>query len=216
MPETFIDPGSCLGVLGGGQLGAMFVMAARRLGYRTAVWDPDAQAPAHRTADRSIVRPFEDPAARADFVRDLAAVTYEWENVPADLVLALEQGVPVRPGGRILELIQNRLVQKRFLHQQGFPVAAFREVRTAADLSAAAELGFPCFCKTATAGYDGKGQWRINNVGELDRLRGIIPSRPEPGRAWVLERYIAFDRELSVLAVRGDAGRQVVYTVVAN
>ena len=216
MPDTLIDPGSCLGVLGGGQLGAMFVTAARRLGYRTAVWDPDAQAPAHRTADRSVVRPFEDPAARADFVRDLAAVTYEWENVPADLVLALERQAPVRPSARILELIQNRLVQKRFLHQRGFPVAAFREVRSFADLSAAAELGFPCLCKTATAGYDGKGQWRINDAHELEHLRGIIPSRPEPTRAWILERHIVFDRELSVLAVRGSDGRHVVYPVVSN
>lgn len=216
MSDMLIDPGSLLGVLGGGQLGAMFVTAARRLGYRTVVWDPDAQAPAHRIADRSVVRSFEDQAARTDFVRDLAAITYEWENVPAEVVLALERQTPVRPSGRILEHIQNRLVQKRFLQQRGFPVAAFREVRSFADLSAAAELGFPCLCKTATAGYDGKGQWRINDARELERLQGIVPARPEPSRAWILERHIAFDRELSVLAVRGSDGQHVVYPVVAN
>lgn len=216
MSELLIDPGSCLGLLGGGQLGAMFVMAARRLGYRTAVWDPDTQAPAHRIADRSVIRAFEDQAARTDFMRDLAAITYEWENVPAEVVLALERQTPVRPSGRVLELIQDRLVQKRFLQQRGFPVAAFREVRSFADLSSAAELGFPCLCKTATAGYDGKGQWRLNDAREVERLRGIVPSRPEPSRAWILEQHIAFDCELSVLAVRGSDGQHVVYPVAAN
>jgi 5-(carboxyamino)imidazole ribonucleotide synthase len=124
--------------------------------------------------------------------------------------------VLVRPSARILELIQDRLVQKRFLHQQGFPVAAFREVRTAADLSAASELGYPCLCKTATAGYDGKGQWRLNGAHDLDRLQNLLPCQPDPARAWILERHIAFERELSVLVARDSDGRHAVYPVVAN
>ena len=113
MNVTVIDPGATLGVLGGGQLGAMFATAARRMGYAVNVWDPDPEAPAHRIADHSLIRPFTDADARKEFTQRVRAVTYEWENVPADLCEQLECELPVRPSSRVLRVIQDRIEQKR-------------------------------------------------------------------------------------------------------
>ncbi|HPW16604.1 MAG TPA: ATP-grasp domain-containing protein, partial [Nitrospira sp.] len=161
MNATVIDPGATLGVLGGGQLGAMFATAARRLGYAVVVWDPDPEAPAHRLADSSLIRPFTDSAARQDFIRRVCAVTYEWENVPADLCEQLERDVPVRPSSRVLRVIQDRIEQKTFLRTHGLPVPAFHAISSPQELRRQTVLEHPLVCKTATAGYDGKGQWKI-------------------------------------------------------
>jgi 5-(carboxyamino)imidazole ribonucleotide synthase len=120
-----IEPGSVLGVLGGGQLGALFTRAAAKHGYRVAVWDPDRDAPAHRLAAHSFATPFTDRETVTRFASAVSAVTYEWENVPAQLCEQLERQRPVRPSGGVLRSIQNRLVQKRFLAGHGFPVPRF-------------------------------------------------------------------------------------------
>src|SRR5262245_22392065 len=117
-----ILPGSVLGVLGGGQLGAMFAAAASRLGYPVAVWDPDVDAPAHRLARHSFSRPFSDQETTAQFARLVSAVTYEWENVPASLCRDLEQRRPVRPSSTVLHIIQDRIEQKTYLRMHGLPV----------------------------------------------------------------------------------------------
>ena len=122
MKADIIAPGSVLGVLGGGQLGAMFTMAAYRLGYHVAVWDPDPEAPAHRIATYSFPVPFTDRHSLAQFVDLVSVVTYEWENVPAELCRALEQRKPVRPSSAILSVIQDRIAQKNFLASNGFSV----------------------------------------------------------------------------------------------
>ncbi|MES4786694.1 MAG: 5-(carboxyamino)imidazole ribonucleotide synthase, partial [Nitrospiraceae bacterium] len=137
--KDIISPGSMLGVLGGGQLGAMFAVAARRLGYRVAVWDPDPDASALRVADQPISAPFTDSEALARFAGLISAVTYEWENVPVAVVTALEQSVLVRPAGRTLGLLQNRIAQKTFLASHNLPVAPFRTVSKTNELTAAAE-----------------------------------------------------------------------------
>ena len=204
-----------VGVLGGGQLGTMFSVAARRLGYRVAVWDQDAAAPALKIADLPITASFTDPAALDRFAGSVRAATYEWENIPVTLSEALEQRLPVRPASRILRILQNRVEQKQFLTNHHIPVAPFRPIAAPGDVPAAAEsIGFPCLCKTATHGYDGKGQWRL--AGAQD----IVSVQEQLGRQahspWVLEQFLAFEKELSVLVVRGADGDKRVYPTVEN
>jgi 5-(carboxyamino)imidazole ribonucleotide synthase len=212
-----IEPGSVLGVLGGGQLGALFARAAAALGYRTAVWDPDPDAPAHRLAAHSFVAPFTDPTTVSAFAAVAAAVTYEWENVPAELCEQLERQRSVRPSGSVLRHIQNRLVQKRFLAGHGFPVprfAAMTDPRRLPDVLR--EVGCPAVCKTAMAGYDGKGQWRIDQPSALPHIMPSVMASARPGMEWIVEAYVPFERELSILAARGVEGQVIVYPLVEN
>ncbi len=212
---TAIEPGATIGVLGGGQLGAFFTQAARRLGYRVAIWDPDVDAPALKLADLPVNAPFADAAALDRFASSVRAVTYEWENVPVALCEALERRLPVRPAGRILHILQHRLRQKQFLADRGIPVAPFRPVATPADLSAAVEaVGFPCLCKTATHGYDGKGQWRLAGPHEVDAVQAALGVQAHS--PWVLEQFLPFAKELSVLVVRAADGDKLIYPTVEN
>ncbi|HEU4684277.1 MAG TPA: 5-(carboxyamino)imidazole ribonucleotide synthase [Nitrospira sp.] len=217
MKRDIIVPGSVLGVLGGGQLGAMFAAAAVRLGYAVAVWDPDQDAPAHRLARYSFPSGFADQAVLAEFCRLVHVVTYEWENVPADLCVRLERELRVRPASAILRTIQHRVRQKEYLKAHGFPVADFVAVASMTEWQdAVARIGYPAVCKTATAGYDGKGQWRIAGVNDLpDVERAVSDSLPR-GMQWVLESLVPFERELSVLIVRGPDGNCRSYPTAEN
>ena len=216
MNATVIDPGATLGVLGGGQLGAMFATAARRLGYAVVVWDPDPEAPAHRLADSSLIRPFTDSAARQDFIRRVCAVTYEWENVPADLCEQLERDVPVRPSSRVLRVIQDRIEQKTFLRTHGLPVPAFHAISSPQELRRQTVLEHPLVCKTATAGYDGKGQWKIARAEDCAAVEEDLARSLRPGSRWILEAWLPFERELSILVVRGMDGAVRAYPLVEN
>lgn len=210
-----IEPGAMVGVLGGGQLGAMFALAARRLGYRLAVWDPDPHAPALTLADLPLPAPFTDDATFEKFAGAIQAATYEWENVPAALAEALERRVPLRPAGRVLRRLQNRLEQKQFLQGRDLPVAPFLPVLDPGSLSGAArQVGFPCLCKTATHGYDGKGQWRLAEAGEVGSVQAQLTAQAHA--PWVLEKFLAFEKELSVLVVRGADGERRIYPTVEN
>jgi 5-(carboxyamino)imidazole ribonucleotide synthase len=211
-----IEPGSVLGVLGGGQLGAMFARAAARLDYRVAVWDPDSDAPAHRLAAYSFTKPFADQEAFAQFADVVSVATYEWENVPAELCERLERRKPVRPSGSVLRRIQNRLVQKTFLGGQGFPVPRFAPVSHPDRLHEAIEdLGLPAVCKTATAGYDGKGQWKIDESSSVPLVIDSLRTCPA-GMEWIVETFVPFERELSILAARGIDGQTIVYPLAEN
>jgi 5-(carboxyamino)imidazole ribonucleotide synthase len=215
--EGILEPGAVLGVLGGGQLGAMFAGAARRMGYRVAVWDPDGEAPAHQLASYSFPVPFSDQAARAQFADAVQAVTLEWENVPADLCEWLEQHRRVRPAGAVLRTLQDRVEQKQFLRAQRLPVPSFVILESPDQLRDAVKaVGIPALCKTATSGYDGKGQWLLHLSAEVVEVERALRSSARPGLRWVLERFVEFERELSVLVVRGDAGECRVYPVVEN
>lgn len=206
-----------MGVLGGGQLGAMFAEAACRMGYEVAVWDPDAEAPAHRRATRSVTASFSDPAAREQFAHMVSAVTFEWENVPADLCAWLEQQHRVRPGSAVLRLIQDRITQKQFLLSKGLPVPAFSIIESPDQLPAAvAHLGFPAVCKTATTGYDGKGQWTIRQSSHVASVQEALRKSVRSGLRWIVETLIPFERELSVLVVRGQPSDYQTYPVVEN
>lgn len=217
MSEAILEPGSVLGVLGGGQLGAMFASAARRMGYRVAVWDPDGEAPAHQLASHSFVAPFLDQAVRAQFADTVQAVTFEWENVPADLCEWLEQRRRVRPASAVLRTLQDRVEQKQFLRAQRLPIPSFVTLESPDQLRDAVKaVGIPALCKTATSGYDGKGQWLLHRSAEVVDVERALQSSARPSLRWVLEPFVEFDRELSVLVVRGDAGECRIYPVVEN
>lgn len=216
MNVPVIDPGSTLGVLGGGQLGAMFATAARRMGYAITVWDPDPEAPAHRIADHSLIHPFTDADARAEFTRRVRAVTYEWENVPADLCEQLERDLPVRPSSRVLRVIQDRIEQKTFLRTHGLAVPAFSALSSPDDLGRQSIPSYPLVCKTATAGYDGKGQWKILRAEDCLAVQQELTRTQRPDSRWILEEWLPFERELSILVVRGADGASQTYPLVEN
>jgi len=215
--DLVLTTGSVLGVLGGGQLGAMFTMAACRLGYHVAVWDPDPEAPAHRVATHSFPVPFTDQHMLARFAELVSVVTYEWENVPAELCRALEQRRPVRPSSAVLSVIQNRLEQKGFLASNGFPVPPFAGLTDPDQLSTSIrQVGYPALCKTATAGYDGKGQWRIPRESDVREVERAILESARPGMRWIVESLVPFERELSILVVRGADGQSCTYPLAEN
>lgn len=205
-----------MGVLGGGQLGAMFTQAARRLGYRVAVWDPDPDAPAHRWADHACDEPFSDEKTIKAWTDLVQAVTYEWENIPISLCEQLEQVVPVRPCSRVLRRLQDRIEQKRFLSQHGLPVPPFLPLASPADLSRADNVGFPCLVKTATSGYDGKGQWRLDSPEQIGAVQRRLGQEEQANRRWILEVFVPFTREISILVARSRDGACRVYPVVEN
>jgi 5-(carboxyamino)imidazole ribonucleotide synthase len=215
--SVVIEPGSVLGVLGGGQLGAMFTMAARRLGYPVAVWDPDPEAPAHHIATYNFPLPFNDQHTIVRFADLVSVVTYEWENIPADLCQALEQRKPVRPSSAVLSVIQDRLEQKGFLASNGFPVPPFACLTVSGRLATTvSQIGYPALCKTATAGYDGKGQWRILQESDIKEVERALSESTRPGMRWIVESLVPFERELSILVVRGADGQTCTYPLVEN
>ena len=192
-------PGATLGVLGGGQLGAMFASAARRMGYRVEAVVDHADCPAARHCDRVHVGLLDDPARLVELGRRFAAVTYEFENVPVAAARALEGVVPVRPGPNVLFTTQDRGREKAFLVAHGLPCAPHAFVRSRDDLvAAAARTGLPAVLKTCASGYDGKGQRRIDSLAEVDAAWGALG--PEE---LVLEGFVPFACEISVVAARG-------------
>lgn len=217
MKAVVIESGSVLGVLGGGQLGAMFTMAACRLGYQVAVWDPDPEAPAHRFATHSFPLPFTDQHILERFANLASVVTYEWENIPAELCRELEQRKPVRPSSAVLRLIQDRLEQKGFLASNGFPVPPFASLTAPDQLATTVrQVGYPALCKTATAGYDGKGQWRIMRESDVGEVEQALSESARPGTRWIVESFVPFERELSILVVRGSDGQSCTYPLAEN
>jgi 5-(carboxyamino)imidazole ribonucleotide synthase len=199
-----LPPGATVGILGSGQLGRMLAVAARQHGYGVAVYSPDADSPAEAVADRAVVAPYSDLDAIAAFARGVDVVTFEFENVPAAAAAAAAAWAPVRPAGEVLHVTQHRLREKRFLADAGLPVAPFRAVDSAADLAAAlAELGAPAVLKTAGFGYDGKGQFKLADPGPATQAAAMAMLGGQPG---VLEAWIPFERELSVIAARSVTG----------
>jgi 5-(carboxyamino)imidazole ribonucleotide synthase len=199
---SLIVPGSVVGVLGGGQLGRMFAMAARRLGYRVHTLAPDHDTPTGQIADVEINASYDDMDAVRAFAQAVDVVTFEFENVSADAVAEAERHAMVRPNGRSLAIAQHRLKEKSFLAEHGLPVAPFAPVRVEADFAAAIEaVGCPSVLKTATSGYDGKGQIKIERPGDLAAAWDALGRREA-----VLEAFLDLDREISVIGARGVGG----------
>ncbi len=206
-----ILPGAAIGVLGSGQLGRMLTFAARRMGYRVHVYSPDSDSPAGRVANEEWSASYEDLDAACEFARSVDVVTLEFENIPAATVEALSALVPVWPGVEALQVTQNRLREKEFLRGAGFPVAPFRAISNRNALDAALdEIGTPAVLKTAGFGYDGKGQTRISTPDEADAAWESL------GGEAVLEAWVDFEAELSVVAARGVDGAFAHYGAVRN
>ncbi|HEX3683014.1 MAG TPA: 5-(carboxyamino)imidazole ribonucleotide synthase [Bryobacteraceae bacterium] len=205
-------PGSAIGVLGSGQLGRMFAIAARRMGYRVHTLSPDEDTPTGQIADVEVNAPYEDLDAVCKFASAVSVVTFEFENVPAATAAAAARCAPVRPSGHVLHTAQHRLREKTFLAQAGLPVTPFRRVSSVAELAEAADLlGLPAILKTADFGYDGKGQFRIKSPAELPAAWRAVGEREA-----VLETFIDFDREISVVAARDIDGNFIHYGAIEN
>lgn len=207
-----ILPGATIGVLGGGQLGRMFALAARAMGYRIHIFSPENDAPAGQVADQEIVAAYEDAGRMREFASQVDVVTFEFENVPSAATQVAASCAPVRPAGSVLHVAQHRLREKTFLSANGFPVTPFRRVATLEELkSAARDLGLPAVLKTAGFGYDGKGQVKLR-----------IPSDLKP--AWekvggvesVYEAWVDFEKEISVIAARNTLGEFAAFPVFEN
>jgi 5-(carboxyamino)imidazole ribonucleotide synthase len=207
-----ILPGSAIGVLGSGQLGRMFAIAARRMGYRVHTFSPDSDTPTGQVSDVEIAASFDDLDAVRRFASNVKVVTFEFENVSAAAAAAAAECVPVRPAGSVLHTTQNRIREKSFLQRAGLPVADFRVIRDLYSLEKALpELGLPAILKTAGLGYDGKGQVRITVLDQAATAWSAIGPREA-----VLEAFVPFAKEVSVVAARGLDGSFAHYGVIEN
>ena len=207
-----ILPGAAIGVLGSGQLGRMFAIAARQMGYRVHTFSSETDTPTGQVADVEIASSYDDLEAVRRFAQAVQVVTFEFENVPAACVEAAAAFVPVRPAGSLLHVAQNRLREKSFLALNGFPTTEFAAVRGVADLKAAVEkIGFPAIMKTASSGYDGKGQAKVANLDDAAQaFRGC------GGQEMIVEGFVDFELEFSVVVARGLDGQFVHWGAIQN
>lgn len=207
-----LSPGQTIGILGGGQLGRMLALAAARLGLDCHIYAPEAESPAFAVSAASTIADYRDEAALARFAASVDAITYEFENVPVETVTFLEALKPVRPGSKALEVAQERLAEKRLARALGARTAEFAEVNSLEELrDQVKRIGLPAVIKTNRFGYDGKGQAKI-----------LIPEDIAPafaalkGQQGILESFVSFDREVSVVAARAEDGTFAAFDVTEN
>ena len=210
-------PGATIGIFGGGQLGRMMAMAARGMGYRILVLDPDPGCPARFIVDGCIEAGWDDSRGAAMLARGCDVVTLEIEQIGEHSMASAATFCPVRPGGALLAVVQDRIEQKNWLRKHGFPVGDYRAVRSLDELRAAIfELGGKCFCKSATGGYDGRGQGKVGFGAPVDEpaVRAAWEALGEgPG---VVEEAIELEREISVMVARSPSGEVKVYPAAWN
>ena len=207
-----IVPGGTIGILGGGQLGRMMALAARRMGYRIVVLDPSPKCPTGQVADAVVVGALDDAEAGKQLARQVDVITLDTEHVPSTVLEQLEALTPVRPKASVLRTIQDRRTQKEFLDRLGLPQARWAPATTPAELDAAlARLGRPAIVKVRRAGYDGKGQVRIDP--ESDAHAELARLKNEPA---VAEELVRFAREISVILARGVGGEIRIYPLAEN
>jgi len=190
----------------------MFAIAARRMGYRVHTFSPESDTPTGQVADTEINAEYEDLDAVKEFARNVDVITFEFENVPFATVEAAESFASVRPRGEVLHITQNRLREKTFLQKNGFPVAPFRRAKNLEELqNLVEEIGVPCVLKTAGFGYDGKGQTKIKSVDDIENAFENLN-----GNEAVLEAFVDFEKEISVVAARDLRGNFAHYGVIEN
>jgi 5-(carboxyamino)imidazole ribonucleotide synthase len=204
-----ILPGSTIGILGGGQLGRMLAQAAQTLGYRVHIYEPQANCPAGAVANREYNASYTDLEQLREFARGCDVVTYEFENIPAEPLREIESLTQLHPHWSVLEICQNRLREKRWLRSNAIPHVNFAEVEEGGDIAAAINsVGIPCVVKTADFGYDGKGQLKVTDDEGIARATEQFADQ----RA-VVERYINFKCELSVVVARSPGGEAKAFPV---
>ena len=207
-----VTPGATLGVIGGSQLGRMFAMAARRMGYRVHTFSPVDDSPAGQAADLQVTASYEDLDALRAFARRVDVVTFDFENVPIEEADAVEALVPVRPSGVALHTAQERAREKTFLADHGVPTAPFAPAATLDELwEAVARVGTPAVIKTAAFGYDGKGQHRVATPADVEHIWTAIGHQ-----AAVVEKFISLQAEISIVAARGADGDIAAYAPFEN
>jgi 5-(carboxyamino)imidazole ribonucleotide synthase len=207
-----IGPGATLGVLGSGQLGRMFTIAARRMGYRVHTFSPDEDTPTGQVADVEVTAAYEDMDALRAFARRVDVVTFEFENVPIDALTAIESHAPIRPSALALHTAQQRAREKTFLADHGFPTVPFARAVTLDELwEAVLRIGTPAVIKTAAFGYDGKGQLKATTPADVEHVWNALGHQEV-----IVERFISLQAELSVIAARGIDGEVAVYPVFEN
>jgi len=211
-PVRIIGPGAALGVLGGGQLGRMFAIAARRMGYRVHSFSPDGDSPAGQVADLEITAPWEDLDALRTFAGGVKVVTFEFENVPVEAISAVEELAPVRPSAVALHTAQQRAREKTFLADRGVPTAPFAAAATLDELwDAVTRVGTPAIVKTAAYGYDGKGQHKVTTPADVEHIWTAIGHQEA-----VVEKFISLQAEISIVAARGLDGTIVEFPPFEN
>jgi 5-(carboxyamino)imidazole ribonucleotide synthase len=207
-----ISPGAALGVLGSGQLGRMFTIAARRMGYRVHTFSPDEDTPTGQVADIEVTAEYDDLDALRAFAGQVDVVTFEFENVPTEAIEAIEALTPVRPSGSALHTTQQRAREKTFLADCGFPTAPFARAATLDEMwEAVARVGTPAVVKTAVFGYDGKGQHRVTTPADIEHIWTAVGHQEA-----IVERFIDLQTELSIVAARGLDGAMAEYPAFEN
>lgn len=207
-----LKPGAVIGILGGGQLGRMLSVAASRLGFRCHVFEPGAMPPAGQVAERVTTAGYDDAQALRAFAESVDVITYEFENIPTEALDLLERLRPIRPGREALRVSQDRLVEKDFLRELGLTTAPYADVTDRAALEAAlARIGTPAILKTRRFGYDGKGQARIGTPQEAGAALEDIAGAPA-----ILEGFVDFSFEVSVIAARGLTGEVACFDPCEN
>jgi len=202
-----LPQGARIGILGGGQLGRMLSVAASRLGFVTHIYEPGTNPPAAQVADHCTTAPYDDAAALRAFADSVDVITYEFENIPTDALDILEASKPIYPNREALRVSQDRITEKDYLNNLGLMTAPYAQVDTLEDLRVAAnEIGLPAILKTRRFGYDGKGQARLKSAVDIDTAHSEMAGAPS-----VLEGFVTFSREISVIAARGINGEIACY-----
>ncbi len=210
MNKTIL-PGATIGMVGGGQLGRMFAIAAAQMGYRVVIFCHDAQSPAAQVTGSAVVAEMDDHEAVDRFAKQCDVITLEFENISADTIARCSRFAPTYPAASVLATAQDRAVEKSTLRDAGLPVTPFVEISNSDELSTAAEqLGWPMIVKTCRSGYDGKGQYRVSSPGDADQVAWDTTDR------WVAEKFIPFQCEISVIVARTADGRSKCFPVFEN
>jgi 5-(carboxyamino)imidazole ribonucleotide synthase len=206
-----LPPGQTIGVLGGGQLGRMLAQAAQTLGYRVHIFEPAGPCPAGAVANQEVNASYDDTAALVAFARECAVITYEFENIPSAPLAAISAIVPLHPRAEVLHTTQNRQREKAWLKANGFAHVHYAEALDGDIAPAVAEVGLPCVVKTADFGYDGKGQKKLSDARDVEQAAAIFR-----GRRCVVERWVEFSCEVSVIVARSTTGETKAFPVAEN
>lgn len=209
---TRINPGGTIGIMGGGQLGRMLALAAAQLGYKCHIYCPEENSPAFQVADQKTIAAYENEDALTEFARSVDVATYEFENVPSQTAAVVAAHTLLRPGAKALAVSQDRLTEKRFLNEAGVETAPYEAFHTAEELEAAfKKIGRPSVAKTRRFGYDGKGQKLIKTQKDLEVVLDVTNNTPA-----ILEGFVPFDREISVIVARSASGDVAAFPVGEN